>query len=96
MGTVPDWRLRTSRRLCVVDAFVIVWAIAGAYIVRFGLEPNFVVDGQEVTYVWLSIALVIAWWLMLGAWNSRQSRILGSGADEYKRVAAEFGVTSAF
>ncbi len=25
---------------------------------------------------------------MLGAWNSRQSRILGSGADEYKRVAA--------
>lgn len=25
---------------------------------------------------------------MLGAWNSRQSRILGAGTDEYKRVAA--------
>ena len=25
---------------------------------------------------------------MLGAWNSRQRRILGAGADEYKRVAA--------
>lgn len=25
---------------------------------------------------------------MLGAWNSRQSRILGAGPDEYKRVAA--------
>jgi exopolysaccharide biosynthesis polyprenyl glycosylphosphotransferase len=85
---VSDWRVRTSRRLRVVDAFVIIWAIAGAYIVRFGLEPNFVVDGQEVTYVWLSAALVLAWWLMLGAWNSRQSRILGSGAEEYKRVAA--------
>lgn len=92
--------MRTSRRLRVVDAFVIVWAIAGAYIVRFGLEPNFVVDGQELTYVWLSAALVLAWWLMLGAWNSRQSRILGSGADEYKRVAAAslwlFGLVAIF
>lgn len=85
---MPDWRVRISRRLRVVDAFVIIWAIAGAYIVRFGLEPNSVVQGQEITYVWLSVALVLAWWLMLGAWNSRQSRILGSGADEYKRVAA--------
>ncbi|MDJ0455837.1 sugar transferase [Arthrobacter sp. NQ7] len=71
-----------------MDAFVIVWAISGAYIVRFGFDPSLVVEGQDVSYVGLSIALVIAWWLMLGAWNSRQSRILGSGADEYKRVAA--------
>jgi exopolysaccharide biosynthesis polyprenyl glycosylphosphotransferase len=88
LGTMPDWRVRTSRTLRVVDAFVIVWAVAGAYIVRFGLEPNFVVHGQEFTYIWLSVALVVAWWLMLGAWNSRQSRVLGSGPDEYKRVAA--------
>lgn len=85
---MPDWRVRTSRILRVVDAFVIIWAIAGAYIVRFGLDPTFVIQGQEITYVWLSAALVVAWWLMLGAWNSRQSRILGSGTDEYKRVAA--------
>lgn len=85
---MPDWRLRTSRKLRVVDAFVIIWAISGAYIVRFGFEPDLVVDGQGVTYLGLSVALVIAWWFMLGAWNSRQSRILGSGADEYKRVAA--------
>lgn len=85
---MPDWRSRTSRRLRVVDAFVVVWAVAGAYVIRFGLEPDFVVDGQEITYVWLSVALVIAWWLMLGAWNSRQSLVLGAGSDEYKRVAA--------
>lgn len=88
MGTTRDWRQQTSRRLRVVDAFVIVWAISGAYIVRFGFAPNPVVEGQDFSYVGLSIALVVAWWLMLGAWNSRQSRILGSGADEYKRVAA--------
>lgn len=83
-----DWRVRSARLLGFVDAFVVVWAIAGAYVVRFGLEPEFVVAGQEFSYAWLSVALVIAWWFMLGAWNSRQSRVLGAGPDEYKRVAA--------
>jgi exopolysaccharide biosynthesis polyprenyl glycosylphosphotransferase len=100
LGTQPDWRARTSRTLRVVDAFVIVWAVSGAYIVRFGFEPTFVAHGQENLYLWLSLGLVVAWWLMLGAWNSRQSRILGAGADEYKRVAAAslwlFGLVAIF
>lgn len=83
-----SWGKRSSRLLGLVDAFVVSWAVAGAYIVRFGFEPGFVVSGQEFTYVWLSVALAAIWWLMLGAWNSRQSRILGAGPDEYKRVAA--------
>lgn len=84
----PDWRTQSSRLLRVVDAFVVVWAVAGAFIIRFGFEPGYVVAGQELTYVWLSVILAVVWWLMLGAWNSRQSRVLGSGPEEYKRVAA--------
>jgi exopolysaccharide biosynthesis polyprenyl glycosylphosphotransferase len=95
-----DWRGRTSRLLGAVDAFVISWAVLGAYIVRFGFEPGFVVEGQELNYVWLSLLLGAAWWLMLGAWSSRQSRILGAGPDEYKRVAAAslwlFGLLAIF
>lgn len=95
-----DWRARTSRSLRVVDAFVIAWAVTGAYVVRFGVEPEFVVQGQEFTYAWLSIALTIIWWFMLEAWNSRQSRILGAGPEEYKRVAAAslwlFGLIAIF
>lgn len=83
-----DWRRRSSRFIGLVDAFIVAWAVVGAFIIRFGLEPDFVGAGQETTYVWLSIALAVVWWFMLGAWNSRQSRVLGSGADEYKRVAA--------
>ncbi|SEP86562.1 Undecaprenyl-phosphate galactose phosphotransferase, WbaP/exopolysaccharide biosynthesis polyprenyl glycosylphosphotransferase [Arthrobacter sp. OV608] len=45
-------------------------------------------SGQDAAYGWLSAGLVVIWWLMLGAWSSRHYRILGSGADEYKRVAA--------
>lgn len=80
-----DWRRRSSRRLRIVDGFVILWAVAGAYLIRFGIDPA---PGQDVSYLWLSAVLASAWWLMLGAWNSRQTHILGSGQDEYKRVAA--------
>lgn len=88
MSDDVDWRRQSSRLLRVVDAFVVIWAVIGAFTIRFGLEPDFVVAGQEVTYAWVSIALAITWWFMLGAWNSRQSLVLGSGSDEYKRVAA--------
>ncbi|MDE8585929.1 sugar transferase [Arthrobacter sp. NQ4] len=71
-----------------VDGFVIIWAVAGAYVIRFGFEPSSGEAGVEANYLWFSAALCFAWWLMLGAWNSRQSRILGSGPDEYKRITA--------
>lgn len=83
-----DWRARCSRQLRLVDGFVITWAVAGAFVIRFGWGADQVFAGQETVYIWVSIALAVTWWTMLGAWNSRQSRILGAGADEYKRVAA--------
>ncbi|MEW1949023.1 sugar transferase [Pseudarthrobacter sp902506025] len=88
MKDVRDWRASCGRQLRIIDAFVIAWAVAGAYVVRFGWGSDLVVSGQEAIYAWLSPILAFAWWVMLGAWNSRQSRILGAGPDEYKRVAA--------
>lgn len=85
---MSDWRWKYSRRLALVDAAVILWAVSGAFIMRFGIDRTAGVEVQDAPYVGLSIALVLVWWIMLGAWNSRASRILGSGADEYKRVAA--------
>ncbi|MHC6229956.1 sugar transferase [Arthrobacter sp. MMS24-T111] len=70
----------------MIDAFVITWAVAGAYILRFGLDPG--TQNQDTAYLATSFILVITWWSMLGAWSSRESRILGAGADEYKRVGA--------
>jgi exopolysaccharide biosynthesis polyprenyl glycosylphosphotransferase len=74
--------------------------VVGAYIVRFGLEPDFTTLGNEAAYGLFSLGLILAWWIMLGAWNSRHSRILGAGADEYKRVAAAslwlFGLVAIF
>lgn len=100
LGTDSDWRQRTSRTLRVVDAFVVTWAVVGAYVIRFGFDPDFVVSGQEFSYVWFSVFLAIVWWFMLGAWSSREHRVLGAGTDEYKRVAAAslwlFGLIAIF
>ncbi|MDP9982284.1 exopolysaccharide biosynthesis polyprenyl glycosylphosphotransferase [Pseudarthrobacter oxydans] len=83
-----------------MDAFVVIWAVSGAYVIRFGVDPSSVVSGDESNYLWFSAGLCVAWWLMLEAWNSRNSRILGSGPDEYKRVAAAslwlFGLVAIF
>lgn len=83
-----DWRKRSSRLLGVVDAFVVVWAVSGAFVIRFGVDSNSVGAGHELFYAWFSPVLAATWWIMLGAWNSRQTRVLGAGPDEYKRVAA--------
>ncbi|MCW3765186.1 sugar transferase [Paenarthrobacter sp. PAE-2] len=83
-----DWRTRHSWRLALVDAFVVIWAVLGAYIGRFGFTTDPSGSEHEFAYAVLSVGLAAAWWLMLGAWNSRHSRILGAGPDEYKRVAA--------
>ncbi|MCX2747053.1 sugar transferase [Arthrobacter sp. MI7-26] len=74
--------------LRLVDGFTVVWAIIGAYGVRFGFSDSGVSATRDVDYVLLSFALVIAWWLMLEFWGSREARILGSGSEEYKRVIA--------
>lgn len=88
MGEDANWRRRSSRLLRLVDAFVIIWAVVGAFLIRFGVDPELTGPSQDVPYIWLSVVLAAVWWFMLGAWSSRQSRILGSGPDEYKRVAA--------
>lgn len=82
------WRRRYSVRLQVIDAGVIVWAIVGAFGVRFGFTDIRNEPVQEVDYVLLSLGLAVLWWLVLGFWGSRDPKVLGSGSEEYKRVVA--------
>jgi exopolysaccharide biosynthesis polyprenyl glycosylphosphotransferase len=71
-----------------VDAFVVAWAVAGAYAVRFGFSDIPGPRDHDVDYVVLSVTLMVVWWLMLEFWGSREARVLGSGSEEYKRVIA--------
>ncbi|WP_410007926.1 sugar transferase [Paenarthrobacter sp. JL.01a] len=68
-----------------------MWAVIGAYGVRFGFSD--LADGRsrDFDYVVLSVGLVVAWWVMLEFWGSRETKVFGAGAEEYKRVISASG-----
>lgn len=88
MRQQTDWRNRYERVLRIVDAFVVVWAVAGAFAIRFGLDDLTQGRSRDADYLWLSLAIALAWWIMLKLWGAREHKILGSGSEEYKRVLA--------
>ncbi|WP_223992485.1 sugar transferase [Arthrobacter sp. NicSoilB11] len=109
MGRTPRWQQTYARRINFLDGLVIAWAIFGAHLLRFGPFDSESLSGVVVTEAvpglplpyWLfGCLLFVTWWLMLGAWGSRQTRVLGSGPEEYKRVAAAslwlFGLIATF
>lgn len=83
-----EWRLKYAKRLRAVDALVVVWAVAGAFGVRFGFADISNGDVRDADYLVLAAVLAVAWWVMLHLWGSRENKILGSGSEEYKRVLA--------
>jgi exopolysaccharide biosynthesis polyprenyl glycosylphosphotransferase len=71
----------------VVDVLCVAWAVAGAQLLRFGIkDPTLDVMVKQAPYTVVGAALGCAWVLMLGLWGTRDSRILGYGPTEYKRV----------
>lgn len=100
-GPVSDWRRTYARRLAVVDSLVVLWAMAGALVVRFGaLQEGNPFDDHMQPYLVLTLILSFAWWLALGLAGSRETTVLGYGTDEYKRVVAAsfwvFGLVAVF
>ncbi len=82
-----DWRGRYEKRIAAVDAFVVLWATAGALIARFGtLQSESVISRAGVPDLFIAVFLAASWWVMLSMWGTRDFRILGFGHEEYKRV----------
>jgi exopolysaccharide biosynthesis polyprenyl glycosylphosphotransferase len=72
------------RRLVFVDVFVICLAVTSGYLVRFQGEQA---SGSEIPYGVVSVGLVLAWLWSLRLMRCYDARVLGYGADEYRRVA---------
>lgn len=82
-----NWGKKYTRRIAAVDAIVVIWATAGALVLRFGSASGaspVSIDGKP--YVALSAVLAILWWAMLGMWGARDPKVLGYGVEEFKRV----------
>jgi exopolysaccharide biosynthesis polyprenyl glycosylphosphotransferase len=87
VGAGTRWSNKYRRVLAVSDASVIFSVAFIAHAVRFGLnEARVAVGWFDVGYFHVSLLIAVAWILALGAYRTRDPRIVGIGVDEYKRV----------
>ncbi|MBQ0896896.1 sugar transferase [Micromonospora sp. U56] len=73
------------RILVVLDTAVLSLAVLVGYAARFGDRAPV---GSEIPYVLVAPGLVLAWLLSLRMLRCYDDRVLGYGADEYRRVSA--------
>jgi exopolysaccharide biosynthesis polyprenyl glycosylphosphotransferase len=81
------------RRVAVTDLLVIIWAVLGAQLIRFGpgpvkaMLPGVAATSVHLKYTAFTAVLVVAWVLMLHVHGAYDRRLLGHGPEEYKAVA---------
>ncbi|MFU8946832.1 sugar transferase [Mycetocola zhadangensis] len=91
------WARNYRIRLRLTDVATIIFAVGLAFSLRFGIEAipasTRIDDGQ---YVLLSATIVASWLIALIAFGVHDSRVIGVGASEYKRIvnasATAFGL----
>lgn len=81
------WARSFRLKLTISDITVVSVAMALSFVARFnfaGVDPMTMLSSQRYTY--LCFAMAVAWTLSLSAFHSRDIRVIGIGASEYKRV----------
>ncbi|WP_370375483.1 sugar transferase [Micromonospora sp. HM5-17] len=80
----PRDRRRTYiRAILALDTVILILAVIGGYVARFGGDEA---RGSDIPYVIVGPGLVLAWLASLKALRCYDHRVLGYGADEYRRV----------
>jgi exopolysaccharide biosynthesis polyprenyl glycosylphosphotransferase len=78
------WRGRLLRKLVILDLVAAVLAGFAAIIARYDGNAIYL---SGVDYRWLALAVAPVWVLVLGLSGAYESRILGAGSEEFRRVA---------
>lgn len=81
------WRQKYASGLLITDLGVLSVAMAAAQFSRFGTDATSVeTTGGTLPYSVLGALVAIAWWISLQFHRSRSHRVVGHGAEEYRRV----------
>jgi exopolysaccharide biosynthesis polyprenyl glycosylphosphotransferase len=76
------------RGLLITDLVILATAVATAQIWHFGPDSEVRATGPlDISYSALGAVIVAMWWATLHVLQTRDSRIIGDGSDEYRRVA---------
>lgn len=74
--------------LLVTDLAILAGTTGIAQLWHFGISSNARTNGSFApSYSALSAAITITWWAMLQLFQTRDLRIIGDGAEEYRRIA---------
>lgn len=87
----PGWEAVYARRLAVTDFLLISWAVIGSQIVWFGsfdstLNVSKYRGGFALSYTFVSLVFIVVWAVVLALFATRDSRVVGTGSTEYRRV----------
>jgi len=82
------WQRRYVAGLWLADALIVGVAVGIAQLVRFGTETREVTATavSGLSYTAASVALVLSWLSMLTIHRTRSARVIGNGAEEYRRI----------
>ncbi len=84
----PDWSSSYSQRLLLTDVVAILVAVCAGQSIRFGVGADAVLaHASLVSYTLISSLLAAAWLVTLGMFRARETRMVGDGAEEYRRIA---------
>jgi exopolysaccharide biosynthesis polyprenyl glycosylphosphotransferase len=80
------WQRSQARRLLLTDTCVVLSAIVIGQYVRFGRPSDDQFANRYITLFSLTFAAL--WLGALSAYSARSARVIGAGADEYRRVVS--------
>lgn len=88
----PDFLSGFMRRIGITDLAVIIWAVLGAQLIRFGavgaeVQVPAARTFPDLKYTVFSVAMILAWLLLLRLHGAYDRRLLGHGPEEYRAVA---------
>ena len=83
----PTWERRYAMSLVALDAALVAFASFVAYRARpGGLYTTLVAGGHSLPYRYVVVGLPAAWLVLLVVGRSYESRFLGVGSEEFKRI----------
>ncbi|MBY4127357.1 sugar transferase [Rhodococcus fascians] len=81
------WEEQYIKRLRVTDVIAVVASVALAQIVRFGDVATTALLSTK-THTGVSVVLAVLWVAFLAIFRTRSPRVIGSGAEEYRRIVS--------
>ncbi len=94
MGSArQQWQTQLGNRLLLTDVGVVAGAVGLAQFVRFGaISDTDTLTGDppslSFSYTMVSVIVAALWLGFLSLQNSRSHRVVGSGVEEYRRIAS--------